>query len=172
MASGRSPAQLARFSRDPPGCGDESGRAWHLWSHSAARRPPFFGLVVSNPLVRRLLPAEARRSASPGGVGQARPPSHARASARFRRTGVSALAQTSLLTLEAASLSDCSFQSPSAALPRHFLKRRLLRLCAFATSGTDGTARRMGREKLEDLATTCDEAGGEPQEAESFSGPA
>ena len=122
LASGASPAQSAAPESGPSRCGPNRVRAWHLWSHSAARRPPFFELVVSNPLVRRLLPAATRRSASPGGVGQARPPSHARASARFRRTGVSALAQTSLLTLEAASLNENAIMFPFRRQPSPLLK--------------------------------------------------
>ena len=33
--SGSSPARLVSFSRVPPRCGPDRGRAWHLWSSSA-----------------------------------------------------------------------------------------------------------------------------------------
>ena len=66
MSSGRSPARLVSFSRVPPRCGPDRGRAWHLWSSSArcsGSRPPSRSLRRRS----RRLRGDTRRNASSAG---------------------------------------------------------------------------------------------------------
>ena len=87
--SGSSPARLVSFSRVPPRCGPDRGRAWHLWSSSArcsGSRP------LSRSLRRRSrrLRGDTRRNASSAGY---RLLALRRVSPRIRRTASLHVAQ-------------------------------------------------------------------------------
>ena len=113
--SGHSPARLVSFSRVPPRCGPDRGRAWHLWSSSArcsGSRP------LSRSLRRRSrrLRGDTRRNAS---SAEYRLLALRRVSPRIRRTASPHVAQfgtrplVPCLTFHKARFSSQHLRSPT-----------------------------------------------------------
>ena len=71
LGSGASPAQFATPESAPLRCGPNRARAWHFWRSSAARPPPFFGLVGPQPRDSAFLPAHPR-AAHPANASSSR----------------------------------------------------------------------------------------------------